>query len=270
MPQPGCEAASPGGAGPGEPWWITFFRGDLYTEGDTDFGDKTLTEAMVDCAASLLDQGPGTRLLDLACGPGRHSLPLSRRGFLVTGVDTAEAYLEAARRQADTGKARFLRADMRDLSALADGSFDAVASLHTSFGFFPARAENLRVLREARRVLVPGGRLLLDVLNRDWFLRQAPEPAPPGDYVVRSYDERPSAVYLHEERFDPVTSRITWTITETAGRRSATASYRTYSAHELAELAGEAGFRVTALFGDYDRSPFHLTAPHVICLADAA
>lgn len=254
---------------PAASWWISFFAGDLYTRSDLEFLEPALTRQMVACIQALIPRG---RLLDLACGPGRHSVPLSQAGYQVTGIDLSEAYLESARQRArSAGQAvEFLRADMRDLSMLPGRSFDAIISMHTSLGFFGSDDENARVWSEVARVLRPGGHLLVDVLNRDWFLHQSGD-ALAGDaagHVVRSYDDSGPVIYLHEERFTPLTSRIRWTVREAGGSgRVVTADYRAYSVHEIVGLCGQQGLLVDAVYGGYDRSPFTVFAEHIICLA---
>jgi SAM-dependent methyltransferase len=254
-------------------WWSTFFT-DVYTGSDLELRDSATAEAMVRCVTGALGLTPGATLLDLACGTGRHSVPLSAAGLDVTGVDLMEPYLTQARERAERAGQRvtFVQADMRDLSAVPKGSFDAVVSLHTSFGFFDTEEENLAVLCEVRDRLAPGGRLLIDVMNRDWFLTQSGESfgTAPDEFVVRNFDSSTGTTYLYEERFDPLTSRITWHIgafdpaSGTVGR-SVTADYRVYSAHELTALLTRAGLTPGELYGDYDLSPFHIHSPHLIC-----
>ncbi|MBB5116673.1 DUF4178 domain-containing protein [Streptomyces eurocidicus] len=277
-PLGGAEALEGGGtgpdAGPGEPgdWWTAFF-GDIYTDSDIEQQDPGLTRAMIDCVTALVPPGDRPRLLDLACGTGRHAVPLAGAGYRVTGADLSADYLgQARRRAAAAGRdVAFVRADMRDLGAFPDGSFDAVTNLHTSFGFFHEAAEDMRVLHEVRRVLAPGGRFLLDVVNRDAFLRQTGEVfgVPEDQYVIRNFDSSTGRTFLHEEVFDPLTSRIRWTVTEPATGRSSTADYRVFSAHELLAMLRAAGLRVEAVYGDYDRTPFTVHAPSVVVLASA-
>lgn len=99
------------------------------------------------------------RVLDVACGAGRHANPLARAGFEVTGLDWSSGYLEAARR----GPARYVRGDMRRLPF--SGEFDAALCLWTSFGYFDRLADDRRALRSMRRALKPGGLLLLEVVE---------------------------------------------------------------------------------------------------------
>lgn len=101
------------------------------------------------------------RVLDLACGPGRHLTALVRSGASVVGLDLSRALLQAARRR---GAGTLVRGDMRRLPFRAR-AFDAVLNLFTSFGYFAADAEHEAVLAEVARVLRPGGRFVLDFLN---------------------------------------------------------------------------------------------------------
>jgi SAM-dependent methyltransferase len=253
--------------------WLTDFFTDIYTDSDLELRDERTTEAMVRCVADALRLPPGATLLDLACGTGRHSVPLAAAGYTVTGVDLMEPYLERARARARAAgsPARFVRADMRDLGALPQGGFDAVVSLHTSFGFLDTEEADLAVLDQIRGLLAPGGRLLVDVMNRDWFLSQSGESfgVAADEFVVRNFDTEGPVTYLYEERFSPLTSRIRWHIrtSSTVPERSATADYRVYSAHELRNLLLRAGFEVADVYGDYDLSPFHVHAPHLIVTA---
>ena len=121
--------------------------------------EKTTMQAI----AKLVPQG--ARVLDLGCGDGRYARALAARGCRVTGVDVSDTLLAEARRRSPglPGAPTYVRADMR---ALPFGpQFDAVVSLFTSFGYFDDPDDDARVLGEVARVLVPGGRFLLDFLH---------------------------------------------------------------------------------------------------------
>jgi ubiquinone/menaquinone biosynthesis C-methylase UbiE len=102
---------------------------------------------------------PGTRLLDVGCGPGLAAQIAAQRGAHVAGLDAAEASLAIAREQTPSGD--FRRGDMQHLP-WADRSFDVV----TGFNAFQFADDPLRAVQEARRVLAPGGRLAIVVWGR--------------------------------------------------------------------------------------------------------
>ena len=112
----------------------------------------------------LLDVQPGMRVLDLACGPGTLSRPLAAGvapGGEVVGVDLAPGMIELARAR-HIPNARFEVMDIERL-AFPDAGFDAAACGH-GLQFVP---NVLRALREARRVLVSGGRFAASVPVQD-------------------------------------------------------------------------------------------------------
>ena len=121
---------------------------------------------------SLLGLQDGDTILDAPCGHGRISNRLAERGLHLVGVDASAQFLELAR-QAGPG-VDYRLGDLRELPV--DGPFDAVISWFTSFGYFDDDG-NRQVLAEYRRVLRPGGRLLLETQNHDEFVRRF-TPAP--------------------------------------------------------------------------------------------
>ncbi len=148
------------------PWFETFFGPD-YFEIYRDFLTPERTASEVDGAIRLLGIAPGARVLDLACGHGRHAIPLAERGFLVTGYDLSETFLERARGEAKARGVyvRWRQGDMRELPFHAE--FDAVINLFTSFGYFADEADDLAALRRVRAALVPSGRFLVETLHRE-------------------------------------------------------------------------------------------------------
>jgi SAM-dependent methyltransferase len=112
--------------------------------------------------------GPGQRILDLACGGGRHSLAMARRGALVTGVDLGPAAIAAARRRAKRAglAVEFVQADLRCLHY--EAVFDAATLIFGCFTEMP-RSQAQDVLQRIRRSLRPGGLFVLDVYTPRFF-----------------------------------------------------------------------------------------------------
>jgi len=120
--------------------------------------DASRTEADVAFLCRELPLPGFRRVLDVPCGSGRHKRALEALGYEVVGVD------------ADPSVSPDVLADLRDLDALP-GDFDAVVNLWASFGYF-GEDENRGVLASLAGRLRPGGRLVLDLYNREFFKRR--------------------------------------------------------------------------------------------------
>lgn len=110
---------------------------------------------------------PGSALLDLACGRGRHTQFFAEAGLRVTGVDISETSIAEARRAVPD--AEFAVHDMRE--PFRPGSFDAVCCLFTSLGYFEDLEDDRDVFRAVWAALKPGGRFVLDFMNTGIVLR---------------------------------------------------------------------------------------------------
>jgi SAM-dependent methyltransferase len=117
----------------------------------------------VDHVVEVLELLPGMRVLDVGCGPGRHSHELARRGMVVHGVDISTRFIELATAGAPDG-ATFQRLDARAMPF--DAEFDAVICLcQGAFGLMTADGEDGRVIDGMARALLPGGRVALSAFN---------------------------------------------------------------------------------------------------------
>ncbi len=131
----------------------------LYPHRDEDDAERAVS--LVDRVATL----DGARVLDLACGPGRHAVRLAQRGADVLGLDLSMPLLIRAR-HGTPPVGKLVRGDMRFLP-ICDATFDVVVNLFTSFGYFADDAEHHQVMRSVATVLRPGGRLFMDYLNAE-------------------------------------------------------------------------------------------------------
>lgn len=203
----------------------------------------------------------GDRILDLACGPGRHAAELERCGGRVVGFDLSRAMLRRARER--TG-ARLVRGDMRALP-FRDGSFALAVNLFTSFGYFVDDDEHRRVVQQVAAALTPGGHFVLDYLNAE----QVRHRLELGEQWKRSGNgERRGGGEVRVTRRIGADGRFVIKEIELRdeGRRFEE-RVRLYDAAELAALLTDAGLRVGAQFGNYDGGPPGPAAPRVILVA---
>ena len=153
------------------PWYVRFFKGDyLRVYGHTLQQDRTDLETQF--AIHALNVQPDQRVLDLCCGQGRHSIALAKTGLDVTGVDLSEEMLAIATSEADKAGVtlNLRRADMRQLPVDFEHRFDAIINMFSSFGYLESEEDDQQVLHQAAKVLKPGGRLMMDLLNREWVI----------------------------------------------------------------------------------------------------
>jgi len=155
-------------------WWQHLFD-EVYLLTDAPFVcNPELTRREVEGVIQVLQLDQADRILDLCGGQGRHTLELARHGYRhLTVFDYADFLLERGRREAaETGlEVTFKQGDARTLPFPA-ASFDVVLLMSNSFGYFADAADDRRVLAEVGRVLIPGGRFLMDLIDRDVVLRQ--------------------------------------------------------------------------------------------------
>jgi SAM-dependent methyltransferase len=213
----------------------------LRTYAQLDRGGDPEVEALGYARLAGLD--PEADVLDCPCGYGRHSTPLARAGHRVVGADRSPVLLEEARRRAGEGEwPSWVVADHRKLP-FADASFDAVFNLFSSLGYRGEDGDR-QTLSELRRVLRPGGALVVETMHRDRlariFLERLWDPLPDGGSV------------LEEHRFDQVSGVMEndFTLVDAAGaRESVTYRIRTYTVTELVRLVEEAGFSGIECYG---------------------
>ena len=200
-------------------------------------------------------QLPNTaRVLDLACGAGRHQRELCDHWWTV-GLDLSPALLHVARSQDRTNP--LVRADMRRLP-FATGALDMVVNLFTSFGYFRDDAAHRVVIGEVARVTRRGGWFVLDFLN-----------APQVRSTLVPFDRKQvgSRVVEQEREISSDGRYVRKTITLLDEDRTFVERVRLFDPEELQTLVVDAGFEVATMFGDYDGRPLDPTTERAILFA---
>jgi SAM-dependent methyltransferase len=214
----------------------------------------------VDLIVKRVELSPGATVLDLCCGPGRHTLELARRGFSVVAVDRTSDYLADAKTTArdEKLKVEFVKQDMRKF--VRAGAFDAVINVYTSFGYFRDPADDRRVLTNVYRSLKSGGQLLMDMMGKELIAR---------DFRPRDWHERDGRLMLEERKISHDWSWIDnrWILIDGKSRTEFLVSHRLYSAKELSELAKSTGFKSTRVFGDLGGADYGPGATRLVVVA---
>jgi len=239
-------------------WWQKYFSEDylkLYRH------DESETSRETDAIVRMLQIDPGEKILDLACGFGRHSVKLAERGFKVTGYDLSESFLKHAQELANSIEVKIdlKQGDMRDIPYKDE--FDVVINMFTAFGFFENEKEDLKVLKGVHKALKPGGQFLMDVINRETAI----QVGAPRRWIRENHS------YLLEERFfDFFRSRLELTnqlILVNGERKEANYSIRLYTLTEMLGLFNAAGLVLTDVYGDFSGALYNAESPRMILVA---
>jgi SAM-dependent methyltransferase len=223
---------------------------ELYAHRDAGEADRHLDFVERHLAPRL----PEPRaVLDLACGAGRHTAALQRRGFRTLGTDLSLTLL------AYPPRVPCVASDMRQLP-FAPESFDWVLNFFTSFGYFERERENFQVLEEIVRVLTPGGCFLIDFLNRDVVLanlkaREVQEIAGRRVHIERWYDDATQRINKRMRIESPTRKQAAQTYLE---------SVRAYSKDEVTIGARWAGLAVDDLYGNFQGETFDRDSERLI------
>jgi SAM-dependent methyltransferase len=176
-------------------WYATAFDA---ASAEMAWTDRTGPE--VDRVAKILQPRGDERILDMACGSGRHSLELRRRGFEVVGADISADLIEIARRDAaeENLDVDFVLSDLRDLDF--ENEFDLVLNLNDgAIGYLESDEENLRTFEIIARALKPGGRNLIQLPNVLYAKERLPQ---------RSWIPASDMIELVEHRWDKKSRRM--------------------------------------------------------------
>lgn len=204
---------------------------DLWLSAFLDQRDEQGTQHEVEFLAAFLE--PGSAILDMACGYGRHATILSNLGHQVTGMDRDARMLSRARRVCTA-----VQAEMRQLP-FADDRFDAALNMWQSFGYFSA-SENAGILRELARIVRPGGLFVLDLYTRGFY-----------ESVSGSRRFARAGAVVDETtkmRGDRVNVRLTYN----DGSAGDEFEWQVFTPHELEQLALETGWTLVGRFADFD------------------
>lgn len=214
----------------------------------------------VDRVIELAGLEPGADLLDLGCGPGRHSLEFAARGFIVTGVDRCAAYVDEAKQRAQERalEVEFVAADMRMFCRPA--AFDAAVNLFMAFGYFEPEEENRQVLANLFDSLRPGGTLVMELMGKETLARI---------FTPRDWSETDGVLHLRETRTSKNWSWIEnqWIYIDGTDRQEFHVSHWVYSARELEAMLHEAGFGQVDVYGSLDGVPYDHEAQRLAMVA---
>jgi SAM-dependent methyltransferase len=144
--------------------------------------------------------------------------------------------------------------------------FDAIVNMYSSFGYLESEAEDLKVLQSAAKALKTGGRLLLDMLNREWAI---------DNYIQNDWHTgADDTLYVERRDLDLATSRmhVHFIVIDKDNRRRESIGHiiRLYTLTEMTRLLERVGLDVTAVFGGFDHEPYSIATRRMIIVAGKA
>ncbi|MEW6069848.1 MAG: class I SAM-dependent methyltransferase [Candidatus Thermoplasmatota archaeon] len=241
-------------------WWRKFF------DKDTErilFPEKRLKVTTKECdfIEEALNLPEHAKILDLACGIGRHSIELAKRGYNVTGLDYSTVFVNKAKKMAKDAKVnvRFFQGDMRKIPF--KNKFDAVINMFTSFGYFHKDEDNMKVLKAVAKCLNRRGKFLLDTVNRDWLIRH---------FQAKDWYQCDDDILVLEERkLNLERSRIEtkWIMIKESKRKEYFHSLRLFTHSELLELLNRAKLKVLASYGGFEKESVSFDSNRLIILS---
>ncbi len=193
-----------------------------------------------------------TKILDAACGNGRHACVLAKYSDYLFGIDLSLFLLQQARQNCHF---KIVRGDIRALPF--QQKFDLLLNLFTSFGYFFEEQDHLMVLQEFYKVLKPGGFFFFDFLNADYVQKN-----------LKATTERwiDSKKIVEHRRINNGRVEKTIIIENQGTVQEFFESVRLFTKDELLSMVAGAGFTVIKIMGDYHSAPFNKLSPRLILL----
>lgn len=201
----------------------------------------------------------GSKVLDLACGAGRHSILFAKNGFNVTAVDISDNLLNVARKTAKEFelKINFIKSDLRKLHL--NRKFHLIINLFTSFGYFENDDENGEVIKIAFQHLADNGYFILDFFNITYLK---------NNLIPVSYDKIEDKIIKQERVIEGNRIFKKIIIAKKGIEKSYYESVRAYTKEELLSLFKNNGLKVECIYGDYLGNVFEEeSSPRLITIA---
>jgi SAM-dependent methyltransferase len=234
-------------------WFISWFDSPYY---HILYKDRNFREAQVfmDNLTHYLNLPERAKVLDLACGKGRHSIYLNQLGFDVLGVDLSENSICTAKNNEN----ETLRFKVHDMRVAFDEKFDAIFNLFTSFGYFENDRDNLQTLIAIKESLSEYGFGVIDFMNVTNVIAN----------LIPNEVKTVDGIDFHIKRFHIdgyIYKQIDFEDTRAEGERSGTKGekfhftekVRAFTLADFQEMMDEAGIYLLDIFGDYKLKKFH-------------
>lgn len=224
-------------------WFASWFDTPYY---HILYKDRNYREAQVfmDNLTHYLNLPEQARVLDLACGKGRHSIYLNQLGFNVLGVDLSENSIEIATKNANDT----LQFKVHDMREPFNEKFDAVFNLFTSFGYFDNDQDNIKTLAAIKESLSDYGFAVIDFMNVPFVL----------DHLIEEETKTVEEIDFHLKRYLKDGFIIKEIGFEDQGKKfNYVEKVRAFTLQDFTKMMEQAGIFLLDTFGDYKLKKYH-------------
>jgi 2-polyprenyl-3-methyl-5-hydroxy-6-metoxy-1,4-benzoquinol methylase len=239
-------------------WYKAWFNSEHYLS-VYSHRNESEAERLVELIVKNLSIKSESKILDMACGSGRHAIIFAKRGFDVTAVDLSQRLLSDAKENAEQNgvKIDFVLSDILDFELTK--RFNLVLNLFTSIGYFDNDQDNFRVVLKAYDLLIDGGYFILDYFNKNYLIKNLVPNTVLSENGLRITQNRA----IQGNR---VVKNIT--IENNGSTEEFYESVRLYSYEEMIDSVKKAGLTVIKEFGDYVGNNFiKESSPRLIIFA---
>ena len=222
-----------------ETWFDSEYYHKLYKNRDDKEAEKFLNNLIKNLQLNL-----ESNILDLACGKGRHSIFLNKKGFKTMGVDLSPNSISWANKF-NNDNLRFEVRDMRE--SFCESEFDAIFNLFTSFGYFESKTENLKVLKAIETMLKDNGVFVIDFMNANKVISN----------LVREETKSIDHISFRLKR-SYKNGNIVKTIdfTDKENDFHFTEKVQALYLEDFQSLISQTNLKIDSIFGDYNLNPF--------------
>lgn len=227
-------------------WYKDWFDSDNYLK-VYSHRDETEAERLVALIVNNINLFAGGKVLDMACGSGRHAIIFALKGYEVTAIDLSKNLIATAEANAKAQNVNieFVNSDILEFSSSI--KYDLAVNLFTSIGYFDDDEDNFKVILKAFDLLKVGGYFVIDYFNKNYLLKNLIPTSVFSDNGSRITQNR----YIDGNRV-----RKNITIENNGKIDEFYESVRLYSNYELLGVLQRAGFKIMNKFGDFKGNDF--------------
>lgn len=216
-------------------WFDTKYYHILYKDRDHQEAERFIKNL-----CNFLQLEKDKKVLDLACGKGRHALMLNKLGYSVQGADLSPSSIQEANKFANE-HLHFVVHDMREI--IPNTQFGCIFNLFTSFGYFDSMEDNLKVLNSVHEMLTQNGLLIIDFMNAEKVI---------SNLVKEEIKQIEGISFNIERRYDGTHIYKDIRFVDEGHDFHFTERVQGLKEEDFRILLDKAGFNILHTFGDFD------------------